>query len=159
MLTYFFKVTNILCKQHFERTDHVTLKTFMKRNTCLWRPPAESRHAVVAGVRRHQSQAPVFHDAQVEAYKENTVKEVKNDRIHTQCNVFFPEIIRFQWLCSSQDGRGAAALGGIEIRHSQEQSQIVRWFNTKTGPSKARDVVTPRGHWTTSGPLSRGCSH
>jgi len=41
--------------------------------------------------------------------------------------------------------------------HDQQQSQFP-WVHTKTGASKVGDVVRPPGPWTTSGPLSRGCS-
>jgi len=53
---------------------------------------------------------------------------------------------------SSKDGRGAAALGGLEIPHGRQQFKIVLQFeivllNTKTRPSKVGDVVTLPGLW------------
>jgi len=53
---------------------------------------------------------------------------------------------------------GAEALGGPEIPHGQQQSQIVLLASNQDGPSKVGYVVTPPGPWTNFGPLSRGCS-
>jgi len=52
---------------------------------------------------------------------------------------------------------GAAILGGPNMPHDQQQSQFP-WVHTKMGSTKVSDVVRLPGSWTTSGPLSRGCS-
>ena len=52
---------------------------------------------------------------------------------------------------------GRATLREPNMPHDQQQSQFP-WLHTMTGPSKVGDVVRPPGLWTTSGPLSSGCS-
>jgi len=50
---------------------------------------------------------------------------------------------------------GVAALGGLEIPHGQQQSQIVlSGFTPQHGTKQNGDLFTPPGSWTTSGPLS-----
>ena len=63
--------------------------------------------------------------------------------------------IHFHTHYSSREGREVAALGGVEISHSFQQTLIVLLVHTKTGPSKVGGVITPPGPWSTYGSLSR----
>jgi len=51
---------------------------------------------------------------------------------------------------------GAAALGGLETPHGQQQFQVILLAQHQDGTKQGRRCVTPPGPWTTSGPLYRG---
>jgi len=71
-------------------------------------------------------------------------------------NLFIHSVSHLSVRLSSAKVAAAAALGGLEMPHDQERSQIVLIVPTEVGPDEVGDVVTPPGPWTTSGWLHRG---